>query len=66
MSTQDIVQADAVEHSSAPVTVRLSPEEIRKAQLLASRDHRTRAGFIRVMYLRGVASYEKELETATA
>jgi hypothetical protein len=66
MSTLDTVQADAVEHGSAPVTVRLSPEEIKKAQILASRDHRTRAGFIRVMYLRGLASYEKELESVTA
>lgn len=66
MSTHDTVQADAAEHGSAPVTVRLSPEELRKAQLLARRDHRTRAAFIRVMYLRGLADYEKQLETATA
>ncbi|WP_432239921.1 hypothetical protein [Herbaspirillum robiniae] len=66
MSTQDTVQAGAAEHSSTPVTLRLTAEEIEKAQFLARRDHRTRAAFIRVMFLRGLASYEKELETATA
>lgn len=65
MSTQDTAHAVEVEHS-APVTVRLFPEEIKKAQVLASRDHRTRAAFIRVMFLRGLAAYEKEIESATA
>ncbi|MFJ3047001.1 hypothetical protein ACIPEN_14310 [Herbaspirillum chlorophenolicum] len=66
MSTQDTLQGGAAEHSSLPVTLRLTAEEIEKAQVLARRDHRTRAAFIRVMFLRGLASYEKELETATA
>ncbi|MCP1573643.1 putative transcriptional regulator [Herbaspirillum rubrisubalbicans] len=50
--------------ASRPITVRLSPEEAEKAQRLAREDHRTRAAFIRVMFLRGLASYEKERETS--
>ncbi len=65
MSTQGPLHSVAVEHSSQPVTLRLSTEEIEKAQILARRDHRTRAAFIRVMFLRGLASYEKEIESVT-
>jgi len=66
MSTQDTAQAGAADVSSLPVTLRLTAEEIEKAQVLARRDHRTRAAFIRVMFLRGLAAYEKELQSATA
>ncbi len=65
MSTQGSLQSIATEHSSQPVTLRLTTEEIEKAQILARRDHRTRAAFIRVMFLRGLASYEKEIESIT-
>jgi len=66
MSTQDTAQAGAGDNSSLPVTLRLTAEEIEKAQVLARQDHRTRAAFIRVMFLRGLAAYEKELQSATA
>ncbi|WP_433692422.1 hypothetical protein [Herbaspirillum seropedicae] len=65
MSTQDTAQAGAADHSSLPVTLRLTADEIEKAQILARRDHRTRAAFIRVMFLRGLAAYEKEIQSAT-
>ena len=66
MSTQDTAQAGAADASSLPVTLRLTAEEVEKAQVLARQDHRTRAAFIRVMFLRGMAAYEKELQSATA
>lgn len=66
MSTQDTAQTGAAAHCSLPITLRLTAEEIDKAQILARRDHRTRAAFIRVMFLRGLAAYEKELQSATA
>ncbi|WP_102663619.1 hypothetical protein [Herbaspirillum sp. BH-1] len=66
MSTQDTAQAGAADISSLPVTLRLTAGEIEKAQILARQDHRTRAAFIRVMFLRGLAAYEKELKSATA
>jgi len=66
MSTQDTARAGAADISSLPITLRLTAEEIEKAQVLARQDHRTRAAFIRVMFLRGLAAYEKELQSATA
>lgn len=66
MSTQDTAQAGAADHGSLPVTLRLTAEEIEKAQILARQDHRTRAAFIRVMFLRGLAAYEKEKELQSA
>ncbi|WP_156425813.1 hypothetical protein [Herbaspirillum rubrisubalbicans] len=65
MSTQDTAQTGAATPCSLPITLRLTAEEIDKAQILARRDHRTRAAFIRVMFLRGLAAYEKELQSAT-
>jgi len=66
MSTHNTAQASAGDATSLPITLRLTAEEIEKAQVLARQDHRTRAAFIRVMFLRGLAAYEKELQSASA
>ena len=66
MSTHNTAQAGIADSTSVPITLRLTTEEIEKAQVLARQDHRTRAAFIRVMFLRGLAAYEKELQSSTA
>ena len=66
MSTIDTLPCTENEHASKPVTMRLNPDEIAKAERYAKQDQRTRASFVRLMMLRGLAAYEKELESTTA
>jgi hypothetical protein len=66
MSTVDISPNTENDGASKPITMRLNPDELAKAERYARLDHRTRASFLRVMMLRGLAAYEKELETTTA
>lgn len=47
--------------TSKPVTVRLAPDDIAKTERYAKQDQRSRASFVRLMMLRGLAAYEKEL-----
>jgi hypothetical protein len=66
MSTPDIAPNPENNDASRPITMRLHPDEIARAERYAKQDHRTRASFVRLMMLRGLAAYEKELESTTA
>jgi hypothetical protein len=46
--------------------MRLNPDELAKVELYAKRDQRTRASFLRLLTLRALAAYEKQLESTTA
>lgn len=43
-----------------PLALRLTPEEVAKADRYASEDSRSRAAFVRLMFLRGMQEYERE------
>jgi hypothetical protein len=45
---------------SQPMSIRLLPEEVEKAQRFAREDMRSRAAFIRITFLRGLQAYELE------
>jgi len=64
MSTLDTVPNTENDVGSKPITMRLNPEEIAKVELYAKQDHRTRASFLRLLTLRALAAYEKQLETS--
>ncbi|MEB0137975.1 MULTISPECIES: hypothetical protein [unclassified Undibacterium] len=66
MNTIDPTSSTEIEQISKPITVRLHPEELAKVERYAKEDHRTRASFLRVMTLRGLAAYEKEYDTTIA
>jgi hypothetical protein len=46
---------------SQPVPIRLMPDELEKTIRYAEREQRSRASFIRLIYLRGLADYEKQI-----
>ncbi|WP_288408003.1 hypothetical protein [uncultured Herbaspirillum sp.] len=48
------------DHASVAVTFRLESHEVKKVAALARQDLRTRSSFLRLLILRGLASYEKE------
>jgi hypothetical protein len=47
---------------SQPIPIRLLPREIERVEKFAQQDSRSRASFMRLMLLRGLQSYEAELE----
>jgi hypothetical protein len=47
---------------SQPIPIRLLPPEIERVEKFAQQDSRSRASFMRLMLLRGLQSYEAELE----
>lgn len=46
---------------SKPIPIRLLPDELEKTDKLAARDMSSRSRFIRIMFLRGLAAYERDL-----
>ena len=43
-----------------PMSIRLSVEEAAKAEKFASVEQRSRASFVRLMFLKGLEAYERE------
>ncbi|RWA51731.1 hypothetical protein AU476_21165 [Cupriavidus sp. UYMSc13B] len=43
-----------------PVAIRLTPTEVAKADRYGAAEFRSRAAFARLMFLRGMAAYERE------
>jgi len=66
MSPSNTVPDTENARTSLPITTRLHPDEVAKAERYARQDQRTRAGFLRVLILRGLASYEKERDISVA
>jgi len=66
MSTLDTVPNTEHDGASKPITMRLNPDELAKVELYAKQDQRTRASFLRLLTLRALAAYEKQLESTTA
>ncbi|UIN20839.1 hypothetical protein [Herbaspirillum frisingense] len=52
--------------ASVVMTTRLDSQEAKKVSAYAVQDHRTRSSFLRLMVLKGIQAYEKELQSATA
>lgn len=46
---------------SKPIPIRLLPDELEKTNKFAARELSSRSRFIRIMFLRGLADYEREL-----
>lgn len=49
---------------ATPVQLRLLPDEIAKTDQFASQEIRSRSAFVRMIFLRGLAAYERELAVA--
>lgn len=49
---------------ATPVQLRLLPEEIAKTDQFASQEIRSRSAFVRMIFLRGLAAYERDLSVA--
>lgn len=45
---------------TVPVAIRLTPAEVAKADRYGDAEFRSRAAFTRLMFLRGMAAYERE------
>ena len=48
---------------AVPLALRLSAEELAKTDRYASQEVRSRSAFARMIFLRGLAEYERELAT---
>jgi hypothetical protein len=46
---------------SQPMPIRLLPDEVAKAEKFAAMEMRSRASFIRIIFLRGLEAYEADL-----
>jgi len=46
---------------SRPIPIRLLPEEVTKTEEFAQTEMRSRASFIRIIFLRGLEAYETEM-----
>lgn len=51
--------------NEAPIAVRLPPAEKGRTQAHADREGRSLGNFVRMVYLRGLQSYEAEVASAT-
>ena len=64
MTTKALVRGVRVraprQPDTVPVAVRLTPEEVAKADRYGDAEFRSRAAFVRLMYLRGIAAYERD------
>jgi hypothetical protein len=47
--------------TSQPLGVRLAPEEVKEIEYLAAAQQRSRAWLLRLLILRGLADYKREL-----
>lgn len=61
MATKDSPSRHPRSPLSQPVPIRLMPDELEKTIRYADQEQRSRASFIRLIYLRGLADYEKQL-----
>ncbi|MDR9851731.1 hypothetical protein [Herbaspirillum huttiense] len=52
--------------TSVAVTFRLEPDEEQRLAELARKDLRTRSSFVRLLILRGLAAYDKDVKTERA
>ena len=66
MSTLDTVPNTENDGPSRPTTIRLNPDVLAKVERFAKEDRRTRASFMLVMMLDGLAAYEKKHESTIA
>ncbi|MFL9926643.1 hypothetical protein PQR62_20375 [Herbaspirillum lusitanum] len=60
MSTKVHIRGVSPHAGSQPITLRLNADELARTEQHASREQRSRAAFIRLIYLRGLAAYERE------
>ena len=66
MSTLDTAPNTEHDGPSRPITMRLGPDDLAKVERYAKQDRRTRASFLLVMMLDGLAAYEKKHESTIA
>lgn len=64
MTTKALLTRQPRSPLSRPVPIRLLPDELERTIRYAEHEQRSRASFIRLIYLRGLADYEKQLHPA--
>jgi hypothetical protein len=62
MSKQQLAHRAPKIPLALPLALRLSAEEMEKTDRYASQEIRSRSAFARLIYLRGLAEYERELQ----
>lgn len=64
MTTKGPVTRHPRSSLSQPIPIRLMPDELERTVRYAESEQRSRASFIRLIYLRGLADYEKQLPSS--